>query len=958
MDSKNLTPRDNISSSEINKGNNIKIKDTLSFIFKDRVCSGEYLEIISLDQKFIKIIFRNNEEIISKHSEFAKFLNEKLNEFKEITLIFDFQRLSFELETDDLKKIIDKFNKNITNIDNTKLSIIIKNCYVNPQKILVPIIYQNKLILNKLEIEDELYSLTTKLGSLFQSLQVNELILKKLKFNSKTQLSNFCKFIQSVDCKILTLEDIFIELILKKDDDDEEYKDLDIYFSYLDGVITLDNMYTGISSLTLRDCPLFAIEGDIFNYKEQKEFAPLNRNIDIDENSLINPFIITRFKIKNKKYDICFDLDSFKLKLEEKGDKNTYDYIDYLDYIFNIIISFQREGQKIINDKKKWNDIDDGLGDINRKHFHRLTFKNFDITKLEYVYNDDLTFIKEKDWILNKEEKERKKRWEDLENSLINFEFTKLSDVKELVFDNCSNFFIKWVLHFIKGKTYEIKSLNDDLNLLKIKKCGKDYIDLNNFLTMKIKNVILFDSPLIIPNYIDNKNKNELQLNYIDGDFRSIENLTIKINSLDCYGKQYNLNTYNTLKILVELIQKFNKRLTFELSSLSNIMTFLAFKKYFEDQNFYNDSNEDENGDDNIYKDNLKGINNENKIKEIPNYLPKHIFFSSKKKRDFIYTKAFNLQNFDENSVITLKNLTIKKTTENFDNQNYLMIKNRRQMKSYTDNNELKKIDFGSDGFFIDRDYKNFISENRIGTVELINVSFSNYKDNNLKDIEEETIVNLISNNDSEEQSIIDNKYKETFFPNYKIDVKTLNGVLYKNFLFEDIGIMFKYFMYTIDTENVSGNKYPISMDMYEKKKTLMEYFIRFKKIFECFKNNIKKLTIIINNIKELKEFYCTLCVLRVLVKAENWIKEEVSVQGSKNRDIAIELPSKKKIENEIENYFIKEKNEEGKECYSEINYYYSSFEEKIMVKNKKIIIGENIFYIESQFEDIYFEEV
>ena len=94
------------------------------------------------------------------------------------------------------------------------------------------------------------------------------------------------------------------------------------------------------------------------------------------------------------------------------------------------------------------------------------------------------------------------------------------------------------------------------------------------------------------------------------------------------------------------------------------------------------------------------------------------------------------------------------------------------------------------------------------------------------------------------------------------------------------------------------------------------------------------------------------------MVKAENWIKEEVSVQGSKNRDIAIELPSKKKIENEIENYFIKEKNEEGKECYSEINYYYSSFEEKIMVKNKKIIIGENIFYIESQFEDIYFEEV
>ena len=944
MDSKHLTPKGDNSKYK-NKDENIIMDNTKSVIFKDKSCSCDYEEIISNDGEFIKIIFRNPAELYSKNSDFAEILEDKLNQFKEITLIFDYQRLSFELETKEIKAIIAKFKKIIVNNDYTLLSLIIKNCYYNPNIVLIPIEYDNKLILNKLEIVDELYSLTTNLNILFPNLQVNELILKKFKFNSKSQLSDFCKFIRKVDCKKVTLEDIFIELLLKKDENDKEYKDLDIYFSFVEGVITLENIYTYITSLTLRDCPLFAIEGDIFN--AQNEYK--NKDIDIDENSLINPFIVTKFKIKNHKYEICFDLDSFKIKLEENGVNNKYDYIDYLDYIFNIIISFKREGQKIIEDKKDWDDIDDGLGDINRKKFYKLIFKNFDITKFEYIYDDDLTYIKEENWILNEEEKKQKIKWEKLEKDLQNFNFERLSEVKEVVFDNCSNFFVKWILHFIKGKNYENKNQFDDLNLLKIKKCGKDYIDLNNILTMKITNVILFDSPLII-------GEDKTHLEDIVDDLGSIGNLTIKINSLDCYGKQYNLNTYNTLEILEELIKsrKFNRNLTFELSSLSSILTYLANRVYLKNQDFYKDPNDEERGKDSVIEDEPKGVINENDIiKEKPTYLPRHIFFSSKKKRDYIYKEAFNLECLN-GSMITLKNLTIKKQTENFDNQNYLLIKKGRNIKSYTDNYDLRKIDFGSDGFFIDRDYKNFFSENEIGTVELINVSFSNFKENNLKDIEQETIINLMSNNEYEKESIEQNNYKKTYFPNYRIDVKTLNGVLYRNFFFEDIGIMFKYFMYIIDPQN-QNNKI-ISNDSYEKKKALAEYFKKFKDIFDCFKTNIKKLTIIINNVKELKEFYCTLCVLRVLIK-DNWITEKVCVQGTKN-NYEIKLPNKISIEREIGNYFIKDKNEEEVDCYSEIDYYYSSFEEKKMVKDKKINIEGYQFYLDFKFEDEYYQEI
>ena len=181
-------------------------------------------------------------------------------------------------------------------------------------------------------------------------------------------MSNFLSFIINSKCEDLFLEDIFIELIIKKDENDESYKILSQYFSFENGAISIiieEMSKTQILKLKMIDCPLFAIKKDTFkNINNYKDIS-----IDIDENSLLNPSIITKFKINKGFSDICFDLDSLKLKVDEEKEK---DYLYYLDYIFDIII----------NNKDNYN-------------FNKLKFKNFDITKYEYIAGENLTFIDE-----------------------------------------------------------------------------------------------------------------------------------------------------------------------------------------------------------------------------------------------------------------------------------------------------------------------------------------------------------------------------------------------------------------------------------------------------------------------------------------------------------------------------------------------------------------------------------
>ena len=938
------------------KDQNNQKEQNESIIFKGGHVGTYYIEIANEEQN-LKIVFRTNEELNSKTAKDMCNINEdNLEDFKEITLIFDFQSLSQNLNIDNLSQLIknlwnpiERLNKEKTDL---KLSLIIRNCLIEEIK---PIDIEN-FKLNKLEISDELYSISNNLDTLFPDLEVNELILKKFKFNSKLQLSNFCKFITRIDCKKLMLDDIFIELIIKKSEDDQEYKDLDIYFTLIDSFIHFDNTLTTIDTLILRDCPLFAIVDNLFTQKtlDSNDY----KYIDIDENSLINPSIITKFKIDNKKWDICFDLDSFRIKCEENMDENNkieYDFIDYLTYFFNIFVSFTTEDQKI-----KIKEEDDGVGEVYRQYLHKLTFKNFDITKLEFITGDDMTYIEEKDWVLDNNERKKKNKWEKFENELEkyleNFEVQSLSNVRELIFDNCSNFFIKWIINFIKGQKNNNINEQDDFDLIKIKKCGKDYVNLEKILTMKIKKLILFDSPLIIGSKFPEKNETHLKV--INNNLGNINSLTIKINALDYYGKDHNLDTYKTYEILVELIknENFNKNLTFEFNALANIMTYLAFKTYFEKQDFYNDPNDDDGvefGEKN--KDNkLKGVLDEKEIiKEIPKQLPKYIFFSSNKKRDQIYVDSFYLKAFNEESKITLKNVTIKKTTENFDNQNYLTIyktsseKNDISKLSY--NNKLKKIEYGSDGFYIDRDYKNFFSINNIGSVELINVTFSNYKDSNLQKFEREGILNLISNSDIEKESI-NNEMK---FPKYTIDAKTLNTILYENFLFEDFGNMFRYYEYKVD-DNLEGNAKAKSQDNLGKLSTMSEYFKKLKEIFETFMKIGDEMTIVVNNIKELKEIICTLILVRKLVK-EPFINKKFEVTGRNNtkNTMKVDMPNKAEIVEEIKGYFLEEKNESNDMLFSGMNYYYTSAEEKQILENRSLIIeGFKLFKFNIQIED------
>ena len=956
MEQKNIETPDLDNYENIN--DNQQSDNKQSIIFKRVDITGEYIEILK-EMQNIELIIRNSGMLNLIISDYDYVNQKQLEQFKEITFIFDYTSFSEELDLEKLDIFITNMNNKIDKTK-TKINLIIKNCYINTEGDMHQVSKDNNLILNKLEIYDELYMLSTCLQEVFPNIKVTELILRRFKFNSKSQLSRFCEFIRGVECTKLTLDDIFIELIIKKSEDDDEYKDLDIYFSYLDGIITLENVYTNITSLTLRDAPLFAMIGKTFKKVDDPEgfkFSP--KDIDIDETSLINPSIITKFKINKGKFDICFDLDSFKSNLEEEQeDGNDYDDIDYLVYIFKIILSFKRNHEKI-----KIKDDEDGISEISRENIHRLTFKNFDMTKFEYIFDDEITYIEKEDWIYNSEQKERKKKWEDLEDDLDHFETkNELSNVTELVFDNCSNFFIKWIIRFIKGKNYVKKSNNNDFDLIKIKKCGNEYFDLSFILQMKIGTLILFDTPLIIGDNFPPEKNTHLS-NMKEKSLGTIDNLELKIISLECYGRERNLNILKTFEILVELIncKNFNNNITFGYSALSNIMTFLAYRVYIKNLDLYNDSNELEKGEDKVtnLKDKMiQGYDGEEIFEKNPKFLPKQMFFGSKSLRDYLYYQSFKLEEHFKNSKITLKNVIIRKQIENYENNEYLMKKKEKkeklENKSSAANRHLKKIDFGSDGFYIDRDYKNFFSINKIKCVELVNVNFSNVKIPDLRNYEGETIINLINNSDYEEKNIEDNNYEPFHYPNYTIDMKTLNGILFKNHGFEDFGSMFKYYIYRIESQ--SENVKEVTSDAIDKKKSIKDYFNKYKDVFDKFKNNIKKLTVIINNLKELKEFYLVCSFLEILGN-QNYLINEILKYN--NKEVSLRLPDKKEMEKRFGIYFYKEKNEFEKDVYSEINYYFiSEKEEEILktqdLKEKYFQSLEYQIYYDLKFENIY----
>ena len=941
-----------------------------SSIFKKFDCSNLYLEIFNNDNDKVNLIFRRPENIpYNKELDIKKVQN-----LKEIKFVFDFQCLTYDLPVDKAKELLNKFYNFYNQKENTnkaKFILAIQNTLINN---FTSTVMPKKMDLHELIISDELYNISPNLDILFPKVSIHKLVLKKFKINSRLQLSNFTNFILQTDCEELILEDIFIELIIKKDKNDEEYNDLDCYFTYKNGIITLNNQYTTITSLKLRDCPLFALNSKMFTLNNK---IP-SRNIDIDENSLINPSIITNFKIIGNKFDICFDLDSYKLKKEEEDEeeenknanniKKKEDYLDYLSYIFNIIIGFSDENKNKLEKEKngkgneeeeeeeeeeaeeeeKENEDDEVNININNKEcLYKLKFKNFDTTKYEYITNDQAKLIKEEDLILNNEEKKRKEKWENFEEKLKIFKFEKLSNVKKLIFDNCSNFFVQWILHFLGlEKEANKNNINSDLELLKLKKCGKDYIDLKNILNLKIDNLILFDTPLIIDHF---NNQKKSHLYYFKDNLGYVDNLTIKINTLEYYNKEFNLNTYKTMEIITELIQckNFNKNIIFEMNALSKIMTFLVYKNYFQKKSIYDSPNIEEKGEDKIIEEEInkikatKDINNE---KDEITFIPKQFFFCKKLYRDYLLNNSLKLNSI-ENSKITIKNTVIKKQSENYENLNYLLVKAKKEDKK---SKELKKAIFGCNLIDIDKDYKLFFNLNNIKNITFQNVMFSHSINSAIKQEEGETIINLISYTEEEKNIIENNKYTPPKIPNFRMDMKTLNGILFKNFLFEDIGSMFRFFMLKVEPKKENIKK-ETSDDIAERKTQLMEYFIKYKKILDTIKDNIKKFIIIINDIKEIKELFCMLSIFKIISIKGNWFKEILLV-NKVNKEI--ELPIKEKFEEEIGEYFMKDKNQEDKEVYSEFNYYFTSPEEEKMFKTKKIEINNYTFYIDCQLQD------
>jgi len=471
-------------------------------------------------------LFENSDDII------YKIKKEIISDNKVLNIIFDIDDLSKKI-TIDKENYIHGIIQSFEDVKRNNLNIFFKNCLIEQpshdedySKMLF--FEDEQLLINKLYISDELYIMSPYLNLLFKSYFAKELILKKIKINSKLQLSNFFNYIaRNYECEKLILEDISIELIIKLGKNDNTYNELNQYFYFSKGRILIKKMENSnikIKQLKLIDCPLFALTDDtFFEIDKYKEIS-----INIDSNSLLNPEIITKFKINGGLIDVCYDLDSYKVNNEDE-DK---DYLEYIKYLIDLILE-------------------------NINNYRKIKFKNFDITKFEYITGENYTNINEDNWVLNEEEYNKKIKYENFYRELKEkTKDKKFKNMKELIFNNCSINFMELIFSLV----------NTDLNLLKLKKCAKEFFDLNKISHLNIIHLSLFDIPINFTKEIKYK----------------IKNLTIKINGLEYYCEINNLNYYKTIGKIVEFMSNsYNYRnLCLEMNTLPIVMSFLFSKKF------------------------------------------------------------------------------------------------------------------------------------------------------------------------------------------------------------------------------------------------------------------------------------------------------------------------------------------------------------------------------------------
>ena len=763
-------------------------------------------------------LFENSDDII------YKIKKEIISDNKVLNIIFDIDDLSKKI-TIDKENYIHGIIQSFEDVKRNNLNIFFKNCLIEQpshdedySKMLF--FEDEQLLINKLYISDELYIMSPYLNLLFKSYFAKELILKKIKINSKLQLSNFFNYIaRNYECEKLILEDISIELIIKLGKNDNTYNELNQYFYFSKGRILIKKMENSnikIKKLKLIDCPLFALTDDtFFEIEKYKEIS-----INIDSNSLLNPEIITKFKINGGLIDVCYDLDSYKVNNEDE-DK---DYLEYIKYIIDLILE-------------------------NINNYRKIKFKNFDITKFEYITGENYTNINEDNWVLNEEEYNKKIKYENFYRELKEkTKDKKFKNMKELIFNNCSINFMELIFSLV----------NTDLNLLKLKKCAKEFFDLNKISHLNIIHLSLFDIPINFTKEIKYK----------------INNLTIKINGLEYYCEINNLNYYKTIGKIVEFISNsYNYRnLCLEMNTLPIVMSFLFSKKF-------------------------------NKKMKLPNkdFIDIEYFKSIYEVNKFIKKEdLFNISGLEDKTIRIIKN----------------NINNSLDIDSYKFENIFNIFNF-------DIYYLTFFNQNHIRSIIFEDNFINNYllkknaknKSRKIKtdNLSEETLINLMNSG----------------MIKYKIDFKSLSySILSKDFC------CFSFYLKEYIIFNNIPDDAELPSDIKNRKNNLKIVLQRIENIFnDCFLDINNKITFIINNIKERKEFYILLCIYQ-------WIKEKNNI---------------KIIKEKIYKHFLKGINEKNEEIINKMNYYYLS-EEEIEIfgepgKEKKEIEFEK-FEFEIEYSD------
>ena len=763
-------------------------------------------------------LFENSDDII------YKIKKEIISDNKVLNIIFDIDDLSKKI-TIDKENYIHGIIQSFEDVKRNNLNIFFKNCLIEQpshdedySKMLF--FEDEQLLINKLYISDELYIMSPYLNLLFKSYFAKELILKKIKINSKLQLSNFFNYIaRNYECEKLILEDISIELIIKLGKNDNTYNELNQYFYFSKGRILIKKMENSnikIKKLKLIDCPLFALTDDtFFEIDKYKEIS-----INIDSNSLLNPEIITKFKINGGLIDVCYDLDSYKVN----NDDEDKDYLEYIKYIIDLILE-------------------------NINNYRKIKFKNFDITKFEYITGENYTNINEDNWVLNEEEYNKKIKYENFYRELKEkTKDKKFKNMKELIFNNCSINFMELIFSLV----------NTDLNLLKLKKCAKEFFDLNKISHLNIIHLSLFDIPINFTKEIKYK----------------IKNLTIKINGLEYYCEINNLNYYKTIGKIVEFISNsYNYRnLCLEMNTLPIVMSFLFSKKF-------------------------------NKKMKLPNkdFIDIEYFKSIYEVNKFIKKEdLFNICGLEDKTIRIIKN----------------NINNSLDIDSYKFENIFNIFDF-------DIYYLTFFNQNHIRSIIFEDNFINNYllkknaknKSRKIKtdNLSEETLINLMNSG----------------MIKYKIDFKSLSySILSKDFC------CFSFYLKEYIIFNNIPDDAELPSDIKNRKNNLKIVLQRIENIFnDCFLDINNKITFIINNIKERKEFYILLCIYQ-------WIKEKNNI---------------KIIKEKIYKHFLKGINEKNEEIINKMNYYYLS-EEEIEIfgepgKEKKEIEFEK-FEFEIEYSD------